>query len=68
MNAISYALVLGKVKSVYEGKVVTGRLILDMVLCWYTQIRMGWDLMITCMSVSEKVKHFFRNMKVHCGV
>lgn len=33
MNATFYALVLGKVKSVYEGKVVTGRLISDMVLC-----------------------------------
>lgn len=25
----------------------------------YTEVRMGWDLMIICISVSEKVKHFF---------
>lgn len=52
----------------YEGKVVIGSLISK---TWfsavYAQVRMGWDLMITCISVSEKVKcfFFFLNINVH---
>ena len=52
-------------KNTYESEVVVGSLISK---TWfsavYTQVRMGWDVMITCISVSEEVKHFFRNINI----
>lgn len=45
---------------VEEGKVVIESVISNTWFsAMYTEVRMGWNLMIICIGVSEKVKHFF---------